>query len=437
MMRKVSTRNPRAPRGGVGAPSDRAPTADGGEAMSSARARMPDMVPAGWIDRLLVVALDLPIFEGERALVDAMVEAIAGILPAYAVGACLVGPSGSGEASQVLMRRLPAGSVDAPTGVDPTRIFAGFTHEYVVPIPGRAAGSTLHLASNTDPLDRDTSAAAHLTERASMVLGRAVENARAIASVGAGRVDARDVEQRLLQADKLASFGQIAAGVVHELNNPLTSIVAYSDYLARKATSGGQALEADDIERLRRIGESATRMLRFTRDLVSYARPSEGVSSPVAVHAVIDRAIAFCDHVLSEAGMSVERRYGADVPTVRAVGEQLVQVFVNLLTNASQAAPARDGRVVVTTGQTDRDDGTKRVVITVEDNGSGIAAEHMPRVFLPFFTTKQHKDGTGLGLSIVRSVLQSHDGSIRVESEPGRSTRFIIDLPGVTPTEGP
>src|SRR5207249_1063159 len=116
-------------------------------------------------------------------------------------------------------------------------------------------------------------------------------------------------------------------------------------------------------------------------DLVSYARPSSGATGPVVLHDVIDQAIAFCEHVLSAAAVRVERRYGSDVLTVRAVGEQLVQVFVNLLTNASQAAPTGGGRVLVTTALAESVRGGKRAAILVEDNGSGIAPEHLPHVF--------------------------------------------------------
>jgi signal transduction histidine kinase len=124
--------------------------------------------------------------------------------------------------------------------------------------------------------------------------------------------------------------------------------------------------------------------------------------------------------------MRVERRFGADVLAVRGISEQLVQVFVNLFTNASQAAPPQDGCVVVTTSL---DVGDRRVRVVVEDNGTGIAPEHVEQVFLPFFTTKGDRHGTGLGLSIVRSIVEGHEGEIRVESEAGRGTRFVIDLP--------
>jgi signal transduction histidine kinase len=408
------------------APGERSPAS--GEETSSPRACIPAIIPAGLLDRLLIAVLDFPVLEGERALVEAAVDAFAAIVPNCAVGICFVAEPDSPAREQFVIKRLPEGSPEVPAGVDPTRVFPGLAREYVVPISNGWPGSTLHVASDEDDLDRATSTTVHLVDRAAMALGRALDMARAYVARGRAS-DPRALEQRLLQADKLANFGQIAAGVVHELNNPLTSIVAYSDYLIRKNTTGLVAADADDLERLKRISESATRMLRFTRDLVSYARPSSGVAAPVVVHHVIDQAIAFCEHVLSAAAVRVERRYGAGVLTVHAVSEQLVQVFVNLLTNASHAAPARDGRVIVTTELVEPNAGDKRVTIGVEDNGSGIAPEHLPHVFVPFFTTKRQMQGTGLGLSIVKSILETHGGAIQVESERGRGTRFVIELP--------
>jgi two-component system NtrC family sensor kinase len=395
---------------------------------SSQRSRVPDVVPAAWLDRLLAAAVDLPVTSGERAVVTALVDALAAILPDYAVGACFV-PDGSSTprlGEQVLVKRLPEGVRESAAGVDPTRLFPTVTHEHVARLPGSTTGSTLHVASDVDPLDLVQSPAVHLVDRAALVLARALGVARDLASPARTGQDARALEERLMQADKLATFGQIAAGVVHELNNPLTSIVAYSDYLIRKALAHGATRDEDDIERLRRISESANRMLRFTRDLVSYARPSSGVAGPVVLHGVIDQAVAFCEHVLAASGVRIDKRYGPDVLTVRGVSEQLVQVFVNLLTNASQAAPAGEGIVVLTTAV---QPGSRRVRVVVEDNGSGIAREHLAQVFVPFFTTKGDRHGTGLGLSIVKSILAAHDGEIHVESEPGRGARFVLELP--------
>jgi two-component system, NtrC family, sensor kinase len=405
-------------------------TVPAGEVEKSApHARIPDVVPAGWIDRLLVATLDLPLPSGERAVVQALVDALAAILPDHAVAACFAPEPGLGRREQLVVKRLPEGAVETPAGIDPTRIFPWLSHEHIAPVEPSSAGSTLHVASDHDELERDVSPAVHLVDRAAIALGRALIHSRQLSLVSGAQRDARVLEERMMQADKLATFGQIAAGVVHELNNPLTSIVAYSDYLIRKAVARAPSAvpeDVEDVERLRRISESANRMLRFTRDLVHYARPSGGVAGPVVLHGVIDQAVAFCEHVLAGASMRVEKRYGADVLAVRGVSEQLVQIFVNLLTNASQAADPAGGTVVVTTSL---DVGERRVTVEVEDNGSGIAPEHLADVFAPFFTTKGDHHGTGLGLSIVKSIVQSHEGEIRVVCEPGRGARFVLELP--------
>lgn len=391
---------------------------------STSRPRVPDAVPTAWLDRLLVAAIDLPLARGERAVLRAVLESVAAILPNYAVGASWSPEPGRPLRDRVVLR-LPA-SVSAPAPeVDPTRIFPLLAHEYVTPIPGAAAGSTLHLASDADALGTEGAAAVHLLDRAAIVLGRALSHARAVAGAPRG---AHQFETRMIQADKLATFGQLAAGLVHELNNPLTSIVAYSEYLTRKALSDGSIADAEDIDRLRRISESAHRMLRFTRELVNYTRPSSGARAAIVVHDVIDQAVAFCEHVLAGAGVSVERRYGGDALRIQGVSEKLVQVFVNLLTNACQAARADGGRVVLTTSPPPAG-GEGRVEIVVADNGSGIADEHLPNIFVPFFTTRRDGNGTGLGLSIVKSIVESHDGVIRVETRPGEGTDFVITFP--------
>jgi signal transduction histidine kinase len=357
-----------------------------------------------------------------------VVDAVADILPAYSVGA-RVAPEGSGVERALVVRRAPGGIVEGGlvdgtrrAGVEPdgARLFPGLAYEYTAAVPGRP-GSALHVASEDLELDPDSSPAAHLIDRAALALDRALDAQQA--STGGGHRPS--FEERMAQADKLATFGQIAAGVVHELNNPLTSIVAYSEYLIRKSqdTSG----DAGDIDRLRRISEAANRMLRFTRDLVSYARPSTGPAQSLVLHDAIDRAIAFCEHVLSASGVEVERRYCQDVGGVVGVTEQLVQVFINLLTNACQAAPDRGGRVVITTSRVAG--GPRAVLVVVQDNGGGISPEHLPHVFAPFFTTKGDKQGTGLGLSIVKSIVEGHGGAVRAESADGLGARFVVELP--------
>jgi two-component system, NtrC family, sensor kinase len=398
--------------------------------LSSSRQRILEGVPAAWLDRLLVATADSPLSSGEGAVIEAMIDCLAVLLPTHAVGACFVGDSLAGRTDALILKRFPAGAPRPSDGMDPTRIFPASKYEHVVALPGRYASSTMHLASSVDELDPDESPAVGLLERAATALSFLLPKARAATGVadGANR-SARAFEKRMIQADKLATFGQLAAGVVHELNNPLTSIVAYSDHLIKRALEGG-VNDAEDMERLQRINESANRMLHFTRELVCYARPSSGVAGPVSLHRAMDQAVAFCEHVLAGADVRVERRYAKELLNVHGESEQLVQVFVNLLTNACQAAPAAGGRIVLTTSYRQRRAG-RRVVAIVEDNGGGIAAANLTHVFAPFFTTKRDRHGVGLGLSITKNIVESYDGVIRVESELGRGTRFLIELPAV------
>jgi signal transduction histidine kinase len=405
--------------------SDPAPASD--VERSESRPRVPDAVPTEWLDRLLAAAMDLPYASGERAVLDATVDAVAAILPAYGVGATWI-PEVGNRRERVVVRRVPEGVSERVSRADAVQVLPGFVHEYQVALSGTLAGSSLYLASDVDSLDPARSPAVHLIDRAAVVLGRALIHARTAASSGVQR-SVRQLEKRMIQTEKLATFGQLAAGVVHELNNPLTSIVAYSEYLIRKAESGG-VREPEDVDRLRRISESANRMLRFTRELVSYTRPSSGVPDEVALHDIIDRAIAFCEHVLAGAHVRVERCYAVEPFRVSGIGEQLVQVFVNLLTNACQAAQVPGGRVVITT-ERERGGASDRVVVVVADDGTGISPEHLPHVFVPFFTTKRDRNGTGLGLSIVKSIVESHDGEVRVQSRLGAGTEFVIELPAI------
>lgn len=386
-------------------------------------------VPAAWMERLLALGSELPVERGDDAVVRAMIDALSEMLPRCGVGACFVsgGPeTNTPEVRQQVIRRHPAHDDGRDRGVDPTRLFPGYAHEIVVEIPGDAAGSTLHAASDDAAFLASDGAAAQLLRRAARVLRRALDHAHTCRAARSARGEVNALNAQMVQAEKLASLGQIAAGMVHELNNPLTSIVAYTDYLTKRWLAKREHADPDELERLRRIGESAHRLLRFTRDLVTYARPSGDVPIPVVIHGVVDQALVFCEHVLAEARTRVERRFGDGILPVRGLPEQLTQVFVNLVTNACHAMGPGGGTIVITTELVDHD---RRVRVTVADTGSGILPEHLPRVFAPFFTTKSDGRGTGLGLAIVKSIVETHDGHIDVESDPPNGTSFILTLP--------
>ncbi len=244
-----------------------------------------------------------------------------------------------------------------------------------------------------------------------------------VIAIGQDRTEVRELEGQVIHAEKLATLGQLAAGIVHEINNPLTSISVYGEYLMSKLSRSGA--EPSDLKRMERILRSSDRIMSFTRNLLSYARPSKEEAQPVSLNDVIDEAVGFCEHSIREANVTVVREYGESLPEVKAVHGQLHQVFVNLITNACNAAPEEGGRLRLSTSLHGQD----QIQIQVEDNGVGIRRTELSRVFEPFFSTRRKGKGTGLGLSIVKNIIEEHRGSIEIESEAGLHTRVLVTLP--------
>ncbi|MFP2896305.1 ATP-binding protein [Corallococcus sp. 4LFB] len=243
-----------------------------------------------------------------------------------------------------------------------------------------------------------------------------------VIAIGQDVTVVKELEKRIIHAEKLASIGQLAASVVHEINNPMTAVATYADALLQRSRMTPGANPADQ-EKLKKILESSHRILRFTRDLVSYARPAQDRPERVSLNAVVDMAVGFCEHVVSQARVSVQRDYASDVPPLSAVRANLVQVFVNLITNACHAMQP-GGQVQLTTLQ----EGTEAVV-RVRDTGTGIEPRDLSRIFEPFFTTKPEGRGTGLGLSICQGIVENHGGRLTVESALGQGTTFTVRLP--------
>ncbi len=238
---------------------------------------------------------------------------------------------------------------------------------------------------------------------------------------------ARDGEVAMLQAQivqlqKLAAFGKIAAGVVHEINNPLTAILAHAEHLERALAVSAP----EHVARVKRILESVERILGFSRDLVAYARPSAHPATPMSIRTAVDQALLFCSHLLEREQVTVEQSFEGELPHVRAIPEQLVQVFVNLLTNACQAMDGEARRIVMIARA---DETRENVLVSIEDSGRGVPEERESEIFEPFFTTKRDSGGTGLGLSIVKSILEAHGGDIFLERAVPSGARFVVRLP--------
>lgn len=373
-----------------------------------------------WRDVLLRLSLALPIDVELDQLSREFMEGLSTLLPSAAFGVCVVSTTGT---APVVLSRLPVGMA-LNIGRDPTRLFPGFHDERIFELEDGATGSTLHLASSLQAL---SPLQMQIGTQAALVLAAAVRRARQYMRAEESARSIRKLQAQVIQNEKLASLGQIVAGVVHELNNPLTSIIAYSDYLKRKATQRAPYDDQeDDLERLRRIGEAAARILNFSRDLVAYARPAADIPGTVQAQEIIEKALIFCEHEFQGAKIQILREFDARLPPVRGMAGQLTQVFVNLFTNAAHAMSADGGELRI---RMHANPEHHTLTIEVSDTGTGIEEDDMPQIFEPFFTTKTDGRGTGLGLSIVRGIIDAHGGTIHAASAPGDGTVFSLTLP--------
>ncbi|HEY0189849.1 MAG TPA: ATP-binding protein [Kofleriaceae bacterium] len=252
--------------------------------------------------------------------------------------------------------------------------------------------------------------------------GGAASTIDAVVAIGQDLSQVEALQRQVVRAERLATLGELAAGVVHELNNPLTSITVYAEYLERKL--GGQGTEPGDLEKLRRIGASAQRILRFSRDLVQYARPSSQDVGPIDLAAVVRQSVSICEHLIERGGITLEIEVDPELPVIHAIGGQLEQVLINLITNAVHAVE-NGGRVEVRA----QADTPSTVLLEVADSGPGIAEADRDKIFEPFFTTKPDGKGTGLGLPIVRNIVDQHRGEILVRRSELGGAAFRVILP--------
>jgi two-component system NtrC family sensor kinase len=231
----------------------------------------------------------------------------------------------------------------------------------------------------------------------------------------------RRTQQQLVQSAKLAAVGELAAGVAHEINNPLTCILGYAGLLLAETPPDSPA-----HRRLGLIESETNRARKIIHDLLHFARRREPRREPVHVQELVERALTLLQARLEQARVTVERAFDPALPPILGDSDQLIQVFMNLLANAVDAMPG-GGRITVRTGALAGDD--PRAMVSVQDTGVGIDPDQLGRIFEPFYTTKPEGHGTGLGLSVSRGIVQAHGGRIEVSSEPGRGTTMTVRLP--------
>ena len=228
------------------------------------------------------------------------------------------------------------------------------------------------------------------------------------------------LERELVRSERLSSLGQMAAGLAHEIKNPLGSIQGAAEILGDDAPAGSRERDLFDV-----LQKESRRLGAVVDDFLGFARPRPPQMAPLDVARVIERASAQVTLDASARHIDIAHHVAPDLPAVSADAEQIHQVLLNLLLNA--VAASRDGDRVELDARAATRDGRRAVVISVRDHGAGIAPGILPRVFDPFFTTKEN--GSGLGLSISHTIVHDHGGSIDIESAPGAGTTVTVALP--------
>ena len=245
-----------------------------------------------------------------------------------------------------------------------------------------------------------------------------------VITIGEDITDSRAVQGRIMQSEKLAAIGQLAAGIMHEINNPLATIGACVAAIQNRLDDGDAAPGALG-EYLDIIDREVERCSTIVDGLLDFSRPKGHSKTPLPVAALVDETLFLLKHHQRFKGVAVERELAPDLPRVRGNKEQLIQVLMALLLNAVDALD-QAGRLTVRAARGQRED---EVMVAIEDTGVGIPREDQVKIFEPFFTTKQPGRGTGLGLSICYGIIEDHRGRIEVDSAPGRGSIFRVYLP--------
>lgn len=226
----------------------------------------------------------------------------------------------------------------------------------------------------------------------------------------------KKLEQHLSRSEKLASIGRLSAGVAHEINNPLTNISIYSQLLLKKTRGENKRMMGI-------IKSQADIAARIVKNLLEFSRQHVVKFEQTDINHLISAVLIISEHQFSSKNIKVVKDLDSNSPKILADDSQLQQVFVNIMTNAIEAMP-RGGNLTVSTRKANG-----FIEVKISDTGRGIPKEDLPKIFDPFFTTKEIGKGTGLGLSISYGIIKKHDGKISVESEVGKGTTFIIELP--------
>lgn len=254
-----------------------------------------------------------------------------------------------------------------------------------------------------------------------LVISPIVEGKKVIGFLGAHRdiTDQKILERQVVRSQKMETFGTLAAGIAHEVGNPLTSISSLVQVVQRETN------DAFVQEKLELVKNQINRIAKIIRELVDFSRPSTHEVKDVSVNLVLREAMNIVQYGKKARSIKFNIALEENLPSVHAVHDQLLQVFLNILMNAVDASMGiSDSSISILTKKSD-----EKVEIRIEDNGTGIAEKNMTKIFDPFFTTKEVGKGTGLGLWVSLGIIRNFGGDIQVESEENKYTVFVVRLP--------
>lgn len=286
----------------------------------------------------------------------------------------------------------------------------------------RPVGKLVRVMAEAE--EGDLSVRVHLPRRDELgVIGRSLNSMIEKLDVSQRELEKYHTDQ-LIKAERLASIGELAASVAHEIKNPLAGISGAVQVLAEDYAADNPKREVAI-----QIIQQCQRMDKTIRDLLDYAQPLQAELSAVDINEIIDRSLFIAIPNPAGSTVRVHRAYGKDLPGFIGDGKLFEQVFLNLILNAVQSMP-EGGNLTLSTriaAVAEKEDGERVLVVKVADGGGGIPEATRAKIFSPFFTTRTR--GTGLGLSITRKIVEQHGGAITFESEPGKGTTFIVTIP--------
>lgn len=237
----------------------------------------------------------------------------------------------------------------------------------------------------------------------------------------------KNLEQQIIQTEKLSTIGQLAAGMAHEIGTPLNIISGNAEFMLLDMKSGDKG-----YQELSTIIAQTRRITKLMRQLLDYAKPKLLSLQAADVNAILNDVLDFVRPQFKKSGMEISTRLDARSPKIYGDPAQLYQVFLNTIMNALHAM-AKGGKLEAATLEEKESDSETRVIVTIKDTGNGILPENLRKLFTPFFTTKEPGKGTGLGLAVTRRIIEEHKGSIQIESEVGKGTVVTIKFNSFIP----